>query len=103
MVRREVARVGVVAAGTADRQTVLWEAKAAEARVEAVRAVGRALRGAVRVEAVRVGVATEEVVRVVRREVARVGVAVVIVSVVVMVSASAAVLEVFSRWCTAAN
>ena len=31
--RREVARVGGVAAGTAGRRTVLWEAKAAEARV----------------------------------------------------------------------
>ena len=33
VVRREVARAGVVAAGTAGRRTVLWEAKAAEARV----------------------------------------------------------------------
>ena len=33
VVRREVAKTGVVAAGTAGRQTVLWEAKAAEARV----------------------------------------------------------------------
>ena len=33
VVRREVAMGGVVAAGTAGRRTVLWEAKAAEARV----------------------------------------------------------------------